>query len=176
MNGLHNGMMLLRQSSCAFGWPRPTVEDAVSEIHIVRHDYETFSYFSLIIQVSVRFAAKLFLKMKGKFHPITDHKSTEEEYKYIYTLSLTSALDEGGVKVTPCRFIPSTAPVPTVEKDGQGPVPKWRGVEKRKPPSLAGVKVIGRKVKHFATKIRRDVWCPQEVQYVLMQNGGFLQY
>ena len=43
-----------------------------------------------------------------------------------------------------------------VEKDGQGPVPKWRGVEKRKPLSLVGVKVIGRKVKHFATKIRRD--------------------
>jgi len=106
--------------------------------------------------VSVSFASKLFLKIKGKFHLITDHKCIEEEYKYIYSLSLTSALDGGGVNATPCRFTPRTAPVPIVEKDGQGPVPKWRGVEKRNPLSVAEVKVIGRKVKHFATKIRRN--------------------
>jgi hypothetical protein len=46
--------------------------------------------------------------------------------------------------------------VPIVEKDGQGPVPKWPGVEKRKFLSLIGIKVTGRKVKYFATEIRRD--------------------
>jgi len=46
--------------------------------------------------------------------------------------------------------------VPIVEKDGQGPVPKWTGAEKRKSLSFTGVKVTGRKVQHFATKTRRD--------------------
>ena len=104
----------------------------------------------------MRFALKSFVDIKGTFHPITDHKRTQE--KYIYTLSLTSALDVGGgVNAKPCCFIPrQRAPVPIVEKDGQGPVPKWTGVEKRKSLPLTGVKIIGRKVKHFATKIRTD--------------------
>jgi hypothetical protein len=46
--------------------------------------------------------------------------------------------------------------VPIVEKGGQGPVPKRTGVEKGKSLSLTGVKFIGRKVEHFATKIRRN--------------------
>jgi hypothetical protein len=33
---------------------------------------------------------------KGKIHPRTGHESPEREYRYSPTLSLTSALDEGG--------------------------------------------------------------------------------
>jgi hypothetical protein len=47
------------------------------------------------------------------------------------------------------------APVPTIEKDGQGPVPKWTGVEKRKSLSLTAVKIVGLKVKHFAPKNKK---------------------
>jgi len=34
--------------------------------------------------------------VKGKFHPSTDHESTAGEYRYSFTLSLTSALGVGG--------------------------------------------------------------------------------
>jgi hypothetical protein len=36
------------------------------------------------------------VKGKGKGHPRTGHKGTEGEYRYSYTLSLTSALDGVG--------------------------------------------------------------------------------
>ena len=44
---------------------------------------------------------------KGKVHPITGIEDPEGEYRYSYTLSLTSALDRGGWS-TPCpgRFTP----------------------------------------------------------------------
>jgi hypothetical protein len=41
---------------------------------------------------------------------MTKHKSTEELYKFIYTLSLPWALGGGGVKATPCRFTPGRQP------------------------------------------------------------------
>jgi len=35
-------------------------------------------------------------KGKGKFHPIAGHEDPEGEQRYSFTLSLISALDEGG--------------------------------------------------------------------------------
>jgi len=48
-----------------------------------------------------------FTAYEGKFDPRTDHEDPEEEWRYIFTLSLTSALDEDGWS-TPCtvRFTP----------------------------------------------------------------------
>jgi hypothetical protein len=37
--------------------------------------------------------ASLKVKCKGKFHPRTAHEHPENEYRYIYTLSLPLALD-----------------------------------------------------------------------------------
>jgi len=46
-------------------------------------------------------------KSKGKVHPITFHEGPEGEYSYSSTLSLTSALDEGGwSEPRPGHFIP----------------------------------------------------------------------
>ena len=43
--------------------------------------------------------------VKGKFHPSTDHESTAGEYRYSFTLSLTSALGGGWeVIAAPGRF------------------------------------------------------------------------
>jgi len=36
-----------------------------------------------------------FTAYEGKFDPRTGHEGPEEEWRYTYTLSLTSALDEG---------------------------------------------------------------------------------
>jgi hypothetical protein len=36
------------------------------------------------------------IKGKGTVHPITGHEGPEGEYRYSFTLSLTSALDRGG--------------------------------------------------------------------------------
>ena len=52
-------------------------------------------------------------KSKGKGHPITGHEGPEGEYRYSYTLSLTSALDGGGWSTPrPGRFTPGKDPVP----------------------------------------------------------------
>jgi hypothetical protein len=54
---------------------------------------------------------------EGKVHPVTGNEETEEEEedRYNYTLSLSSALDEGGW-LTPCPscFVPISHPVPLV--------------------------------------------------------------
>ena len=51
--------------------------------------------------------------IKGKVHPITWNEGTEGEYRYISTLSLTSAVD-GSRWLTPrpCRFTSEKGPVP----------------------------------------------------------------
>jgi hypothetical protein len=54
-------------------------------------------------------------KDKGKVYPRTGHEGTEREYRYSSTLSLTSALDEGGWSASrPDSFAPRKDPVPTV--------------------------------------------------------------
>jgi len=53
--------------------------------------------------------------MQSSVHPITGHESTEGEYRYTSTLSLTSALDGGGWSTPrPGRFTPGKDPVPIV--------------------------------------------------------------
>ena len=56
------------------------------------------------------------LKIKVKFTPRTNHKRPEGEYRYSFTLSLTSALDGGGWStLRPGSFTPPERdPVPTV--------------------------------------------------------------
>jgi len=54
-------------------------------------------------------------KDKGKVHPRTGHEYREGEKKDSSTLSLTSALDEGGWSTSgPGRFTPWRDTVPTV--------------------------------------------------------------
>jgi len=47
---------------------------------------------------------------KGKVHPRTDHEGAEGEYRYSYTLSLTSALDGVVVNATPRPPYPRERP------------------------------------------------------------------
>jgi len=54
-------------------------------------------------------------KGKGKGNPRTGHEGPEVEYRYSSTLSLTSALNEGGWSTPrPGRFTPGKDPVPIV--------------------------------------------------------------
>jgi hypothetical protein len=54
-------------------------------------------------------------KGKGKVHPVRGHEGPDVEYKYSSTLSLTSALDEGGWSTPRLgRFTPGKDPVPIV--------------------------------------------------------------
>jgi hypothetical protein len=54
-------------------------------------------------------------KVKGKGHPRTGHEGPEREQRYSSTLSLTSALDEGGwLTSRPGHFTPGEGPVPIV--------------------------------------------------------------
>jgi len=54
-------------------------------------------------------------KGKGKGHLVTGHEGPEGEQRYSSTLSLTSALDEGGWSTPrPGRFTPGKHPVPIV--------------------------------------------------------------
>ena len=52
---------------------------------------------------------------EGKVHPVTSNEGTGGEYRYSYTLSLSSTLD-GGEWLTPCPscFAPINHPVPLV--------------------------------------------------------------
>jgi len=51
-------------------------------------------------------------KGNGKVHPITGHKGLKVEYRYRFTLSLTSTLDGGGWSTPRSgRFTPGKAPV-----------------------------------------------------------------
>jgi hypothetical protein len=53
--------------------------------------------------------------LNDKFHPRTVHEFPAGEYSYSSTLSLTSALDEGGWSTPRSgRFTPENVPVPIV--------------------------------------------------------------
>jgi hypothetical protein len=53
------------------------------------------------------------MDLKGKVLPRTGHEGPEGEYRYSFTLSLTSALDGGGWSTPrPGRFTPGNDPVP----------------------------------------------------------------
>ena len=62
-----------------------------------------FSVFS-----SDEYQISVYIAGKCKLHPTTDHKGPEGRQRYSFTLSFTSALDEGGGWSTqrPGRFIP----------------------------------------------------------------------
>ena len=81
--------------------------------------------------MAVRIALKLFVRIKGKFHPITEHKRTEKEYKYIYTLSLTSALDGEGLTPRPAALPPAESSSASCSERWAGPGAKMarRGEE-----------------------------------------------
>ena len=72
----------------------------------------------------------LFLrKGKVKFHPVRDHESTELEKRYSSTLSLTSALDEGGWSTPHAgRFNPGMTRYPLCRRLG-GPRASLEGAE-----------------------------------------------
>ena len=68
---------------------------------------------------------------KVKVHRITGHEGPEGEYRYISTLSLTSALD-GGAWLTPRhgRFTPRERdPVPIIYGTRWAPGPVWTAAE-----------------------------------------------
>ena len=69
-------------------------------------------------------------KGKGTVHHRTGHESPEGEYRYGFTLSLTSALDGSGLsKPHPRRFTPGKDPVPIIQEAGCVPEPVWTGAE-----------------------------------------------
>ena len=61
---------------------------------------------------------KLGKEGKCKAHPRTGHEGTEGDYRYSYTLSLTSTLEEGeSTTPRPGRFTRGRGPEPIVQKD-----------------------------------------------------------
>jgi hypothetical protein len=74
------------------------------------------------------------LKPFCKVHPVTGHEGPEVEYRCNSTLSLTSALDEGGWSTPrPGRFTPGKDPVPIVQEAGWATGPVWTGAENLDP-------------------------------------------
>jgi hypothetical protein len=74
------------------------------------------------------------MEPEGKVHPLTDHEGPEEEYRYSPTLTLTSALDEGGWSTPrPGRFTPGEDPVPIVYEAGWAPGTVWMSAENLAP-------------------------------------------
>ena len=58
-------------------------------------------------------------KGKGKVQPITGHEGPQGEYRYSYTLSLTSALDGvGGQCQTPSALTPGKTRYPLYRRPG----------------------------------------------------------
>ena len=54
-------------------------------------------------------------KGKSTVHSITGHKGPEVEFRYNSTLSITSALDRGGLSMPrPRHFTPGKDPVPII--------------------------------------------------------------
>jgi hypothetical protein len=73
-------------------------------------------------------------KGKGKGHPITGHEGPEGEHMYSSTLSLISAMSEGGWSAPrPGHFTPMKDPVPVVQEAGWAPVTVWTGAENLAP-------------------------------------------
>ena len=68
-------------------------------------------------------------QVRAKF-TITGHEGPGRKYKCSSTLSLTSALDEGGC-LTPNlgRFTPENKPVPILQEAEWAPGPVWTGAE-----------------------------------------------
>jgi hypothetical protein len=64
---------------------------------------------------------------KGQLHPETSHESPKGERRYISTLPLTSALDEGEW-LTP-RAVYFILEIPIVEAPRWAPGPVWTGAE-----------------------------------------------
>ena len=64
-------------------------------------------------------------KRKGKVHPITGHEGPEEEQSFIFTLSLTSALDGGWVVNATLR------PLYPRERPGTHCIGGWMGLRAR---------------------------------------------
>jgi len=57
--------------------------------------------------------------LNGKFHPITCHNGTREQYRCSDTLSLTSALDRGGwLTSSPGHYTRGNNPVPILQEAG----------------------------------------------------------
>jgi hypothetical protein len=74
---------------------------------------------------------------KGKVHPRTGHEGPERKKRYSSTLSLTSALDEGGWSTPrPGHFTPGKDPVPLVQEAGWALGPVWTGAENLAPPGF----------------------------------------
>jgi hypothetical protein len=73
-------------------------------------------------------------KGKGKGHPRTDHEGPEGEKRYSSTLSLTSALDEGGWSTSrPGRFTPREWPRTHCTRGWVGPRASLDGCWKFRP-------------------------------------------
>jgi hypothetical protein len=79
------------------------------------------------------YLARILLQIasESSVHPTTGHESPEGEYRYSSTLSLTSALEAGGVvNSTPRPLYPRERnPVPIVQEAGWAPGPVWTGAE-----------------------------------------------
>jgi len=70
------------------------------------------------------------LYCKGTGHRRTDHEGPEKDWRYNFTLSLPSALDEGGRSTPrPCLFAPWKHPVPIVLEVEWPSGPVWTGAE-----------------------------------------------
>jgi len=78
---------------------------------------------------------KLGKESKCKVHPRRSHEGPEGEYRYSYTLSLTSALEEGGSSTPrPSRFPPGkNTRNPLCRRLGGLPGPVWTVVENLSP-------------------------------------------
>jgi hypothetical protein len=75
------------------------------------------------------------VNIKCKGHPRTDHEGPEGEYRYSYTLSLTSALDGGGWSAPRSgSFTPGNDSVPIAQEAGWAPGPVWTGAKNSRPP------------------------------------------
>jgi hypothetical protein len=81
---------------------------------------------------------KLGKESKYKIHPKTGHEAPEGEYRYSYTLSLTSALEEGGSSTPrPSRFTPGKdTRNPLCRRLVGPPGPVWTGVENLAPTGI----------------------------------------
>ena len=77
----------------------------------------------------------MYIKFRGKVHPIADQEGPEGEYMYSSNLILASAL--GGWSTSrPGRFAQGKVPVPTVYESVWDPGPIWTGAENFAPPGF----------------------------------------
>ena len=78
----------------------------------------------------------------SKLHPRTGHESPQQEWKYISTLSLTSALDGVGVqRHTPAALPPGKTRYPLYRRLG-GPQDRSGRVEKISPPPVFDLRAV----------------------------------